>query len=70
MNLDSVSTSTSDASEPVRQPYQAPCLTVFGSVARLTETGSKNGMEDGWENDSCANFPPFGWYINMEFNMC
>lgn len=54
----------------VRSPYQAPQLAAFGKLVTLTQTGTMLGMEDGYENNSCNNFPLFGWVINMTYNMC
>ena len=67
MILDSISISTTATSEYVRQPYQTPRLTVFGSVASLTETGSMAGMEDGWQNGFCSDIIAM---INTTYNMC
>jgi hypothetical protein len=64
MRFDSTSSSIAGACEPVLQPYQAPRLTVFGSVTRLTETGSISGMEDNNQNGRCMG------RVNTTFNMC
>lgn len=70
MNLDSVFTATVGDSESERKPYQAPALTLFGSVGRLTATGSRSGQEDTIENGTCINIPILGYVVNMTFNMC
>jgi hypothetical protein len=37
---------------PVRRPYRAPSLRVFGSVAAITATNSMDGMQmDGGPNN-------------------
>ena len=51
-----------------RQSYQTPKLSLFGDVGSLTETGSRTGMEDGFQNGMCAN--SFFGNVNMTFNMC
>ena len=67
MNLDNMSIPPKTTAEPERQSYRSPRLTVFGSVASLTATGTSNGMEDGRQNGICLD-----WIspINMTFNMC
>lgn len=50
-----------------RRAYQAPRLSVLGDVGSLTETGSQNGQEDGYQNNMCNGcVAP----INTMFNMC
>lgn len=64
LDSDSISTTTNDS---VRLQYQTPRLTVFGSVASLTETGSRDGMEDGRQNGWCSNLIAM---INTTYDMC
>lgn len=50
-----------------RRAYQPPRLSLLGEVSSLTETGSRDGMEDGSENTMCSNIiAP----VNTTFNMC
>lgn len=65
MNLDDMSIATKTTVESERQSYRSPRLTIFGSIASLTATGTSNGMEDGLQNGICLIAP-----INMTFNMC
>lgn len=61
-------TGTARASRGPRLPYRSPKLSLFGDVGSLTETGSRTGMEDGFQNGMCAN--SILGMINTTFNMC
>ena len=50
--------------------WSQPRLSVLGAVCGLTETGSRNGMEDGYQNDFCNPLPIGGGPANMIYNMC
>lgn len=63
MNLDNISIPPKTTAEPERQSYRSPRLTVFGSVASLTATGTMSGMEDFITNGSCV-------LANMTGDMC
>ncbi len=63
MNLDNMSIAPKTTAKPERQSYRSPRLTVFGSVASLTATGTMSGMEDVISNGFC-------FFPNMTGDMC
>ena len=63
MNADNLSIASNTTTKFVRQSYQSPRLTVFGSVAILTATGTQSGMEDGMDGMGCMG-------PNTTFDMC
>lgn len=66
MNLDNISIPPKTTAEPERQSYRSPRLTVFGSVASLTATGTMSGTEDAFPDGICGVFS----MLNMTGNMC
>ncbi len=66
MNLDNISIPPKTTAEPERQSYRSPRLTVFGSVASLTATGTMSGQEDAFQDGNCGILSP----LNMTGNMC
>lgn len=64
MNLDNISIPPKTTAEPERQSYRSPRLTVFGSVASLTATGTMSGTEDAIQNGICFLL------LNMTGDMC
>ena len=55
-------------SQAERRAYQSPRLSVLGDVCQLTETGSRDGMEDWVQNNVCMLWG-LG-EVNMTYNMC
>ena len=55
---------------PSARTWRRPQLNVLGEVGSLTESGSRNGMEDGVQNGFCNTLPIFGGPLNMTYNMC
>ena len=55
-------------SQAERRAYQSPRLSVLGDVCQLTETGSRDGMEDWVQNNVCM-LGGIG-VTNMTYNMC